>query len=107
MYKRKSEVIDGMGAGRKTIVCGAAVDGWGKGCTGMWVRENDDQGKQTIQAGGKNEKWWNIYTPHEAATDSVPVTWKGVTMAAHGTPSFLNISSNVLKATGLTKLWIH
>lgn len=28
----------------------------------------------------------------------------GLAAAAHGTPSFLNISSNVLKATGLTKL---
>ena len=40
------------------------------------------------------------------ATDSAPVTSNCVTTAAHGTPSFLNISSNVLKATGLTKLWL-
>ena len=36
-----------------------------------------------------------------------PISWMGVTMAAYGTPSFLNISSSVLKATGLTKLWFH
>jgi len=39
------------------------------------------------------------------ATGSTPVSSTGVAMTIHGTPSFLNISSNVLKATGLTKLW--
>jgi len=52
-------------------------------------------------------KYGEIYMTHKAkivTTDSAPVTWTGVTMATHGTPSLLNISSNVLKATGLTKL---
>jgi len=31
----------------------------------------------------------------------------GYATVAHGTPSLLNISSNVLKATGLTKLWFR
>lgn len=43
---------------------------------------------------------------HKAKIVAIGYTgrWEVVATAARGTPSFLNISSNVLKATGLTKL---
>jgi len=52
----------------------------------------------------KNSEIYMTYKAKIVTTDSATVLWTGVAMTPHGTPSFLNISSNVLKATGLTKL---
>lgn len=68
------------------------------------------KGKQNDTALGGAMKNGEIYMTHKAkivATDSSPGSWTGVAMTTHGTPSFLNISSSVLKATGLTKLRFH
>ena len=89
------------------------VDGWVDGVDEIMMGDLS----KTMVRGKQNDTGWGgamkndeIYMTHKAkivTTDSAPVSWTGMAMGTHGTPSFLNISSNVLKATGLTKLWFR
>jgi len=64
------------------------------------------RGKQNDTDSGvmKNDRIYMTHKVKIVVIDCARLRVRALAMAAHGTPSFLNISSNVLKATGLTKL---